>query len=85
MKYPNAVCLALEQDYEETQSAPSMAAEHGHYGTYEIQAPMGLRMPTTSGHWGTTPKSTAPATTARLPYPCSWPPDWVSWARTGNY
>ena len=44
VKYPNAVCLALEQDYEETQSAPSMAAEHGHYGTYEIQAPMGLRL-----------------------------------------
>ena len=44
VKYPNAVCLALEQDYEETQTAPSMAAEHGHYGTYEVQAPMGLRM-----------------------------------------
>jgi len=44
VKYPNAICLALEQDYEETQTAPSMAAEHGHYGTYEVQAPMGLRM-----------------------------------------
>ena len=42
VKYPNAVCLALEQDFEETQTAPSMAAEHGHYGTYETQAPMGL-------------------------------------------
>tara|TARA_B100000470_G_scaffold31475_1_gene21115 strand:- start:236 stop:1303 length:1068 start_codon:yes stop_codon:yes gene_type:complete len=44
VKYPNAICLALEQDFEETQTAPSMAAEHGHYGTYEVQAPMGLRM-----------------------------------------
>ncbi|HAA95514.1 MAG: hypothetical protein FI717_10150 [SAR202 cluster bacterium] len=44
VKYPNAICLALEQDFAETQTAPSMAAEHGHYGTYEIQAPMGLRM-----------------------------------------
>ena len=44
VKYPNAVCLALEQDFEETQSAPSMAAEHGHYGTYETQAPMGLEL-----------------------------------------
>ena len=44
VKYQNAICLALEQDFEETQTAPSMAAEHGHYGTYEIQAPMGLRM-----------------------------------------
>ena len=42
VKYPNAICIALEQDFAETQTAPSMAAEHGHYGTYEIQAPMGL-------------------------------------------
>jgi hypothetical protein len=44
IKYPHAVCLALEQDFVETQSAPSMDAEHGHYGTYEIQAPLGLEM-----------------------------------------
>ena len=42
--YPHAVCLALEQDFVETQSAPSMDAEHGHYGTYEVQAPLGLEM-----------------------------------------
>ena len=44
VKYTHAICLALEQDYAETQSAPSMAAEHGHYGTYETQAPLGLEM-----------------------------------------
>ena len=44
VKYTHAICLALEQDFEETQTAPSMAAEHGHYGTYETQAPMGLEM-----------------------------------------
>ena len=44
VKFANAVCLALEQDFAETQSAPSMDAEHGHYGTYEIQAPLGLQM-----------------------------------------
>ena len=44
VKYTHAICLALEQDFVETQSAPSMAAEHGHYGTYEIQAPLGLKM-----------------------------------------
>ena len=43
-KYPHAVCLAFEQDYVGMQSAPSMSAEHGHYGTYEIQAPLGLEM-----------------------------------------
>ena len=29
VKYPNAICLALEQDFAETQTAPSMAAEPG--------------------------------------------------------
>lgn len=43
-KYPHAICLALEQDYVGLQSAPSMDAEHGHYGTYELQAPLGLEM-----------------------------------------
>src|SRR2546421_9565848 len=41
VQYEHAICLALEQDFEQTQSAPSMDAEHGHYGTYEIQAPLG--------------------------------------------
>ena len=44
VKFAHAICLALEQDYAETQTAPSMAAEHGHYGTYEKQAPLGLQM-----------------------------------------
>jgi len=44
VKYTHAVRLAMEQDFVETQSAPSMAAEHGHFGTYEIQSPLGLKM-----------------------------------------
>ena len=44
VKFTHAICLALEQDYVTTQSAPSMPAEHAHYGTYEIQAPLGLKM-----------------------------------------
>ncbi|MDH3602002.1 MAG: hypothetical protein OEU26_20515 [Candidatus Tectomicrobia bacterium] len=31
---PNAICLALEQDYHKTQSIPSLDAEHTHFGTY---------------------------------------------------
>jgi len=38
VKYPNAICLALEQDYDQTQSLPSLEAEYAHYGTYEIES-----------------------------------------------
>jgi ferredoxin len=31
---PHAICLALEQDYHQTQSIPSLDAEHTHFGTY---------------------------------------------------
>jgi ferredoxin len=37
IKYPNAICLALEQNYVQTQSLPSMDAEFAHFGTYEIE------------------------------------------------
>jgi len=37
VKYEHAVCLALEQDYVQTQSLPSMDAEFAHFGTYEIE------------------------------------------------
>jgi ferredoxin len=36
-KYEHAICLALEQDYVQTQSLPSMEAEFAHFGTYEIE------------------------------------------------
>ena len=35
---PHAICLALEQDYQKTQTIPSMEAEDTHFGTYEDQA-----------------------------------------------
>jgi ferredoxin len=34
---PHAICLALEQDYNKTQSIPSMDAEDTHFGTYFSQ------------------------------------------------
>ena len=34
-KYPHAICLALEQDLDPTQSAPSMEQESAHYDVYE--------------------------------------------------
>lgn len=37
IKYPNAICVALEQDYVQTQSLPSMDAEYAHFGTYEME------------------------------------------------
>ncbi len=38
VKYSHAICLALEQDYDQTQSLPSLEAEYAHYGTYEIES-----------------------------------------------
>jgi len=37
VKYPNAICVALEQNYVQTQSLPSMDAEYAHFGTYEME------------------------------------------------
>ena len=37
VKYEHAICLALEQDYHQTQQIPSLEAEYAHFGTYEIQ------------------------------------------------
>jgi Pyruvate/2-oxoacid:ferredoxin oxidoreductase delta subunit len=37
VKFEHAVCLALEQDYVQTQSLPSMDAEFAHFGTYEME------------------------------------------------
>jgi ferredoxin len=37
VKYEHAICLALEQDYLQTQTIPSLEAEFAHFGTYEIE------------------------------------------------
>ena len=44
VKYEHAVCLALEQDYAQTQTIPSMEAEYAHYGTYEVEGALGLEL-----------------------------------------
>jgi NAD-dependent dihydropyrimidine dehydrogenase PreA subunit len=36
-KFEHVICLALEQDYVQTQSLPSMDAEFAHFGTYEAE------------------------------------------------
>jgi ferredoxin len=41
-KFEHAICLALEQDYVQTQSLPSMDAEFAHFGTYEIEGAIAL-------------------------------------------
>jgi Pyruvate/2-oxoacid:ferredoxin oxidoreductase delta subunit len=41
---PNAICVALEQDYVKTQSIPSMAAEETHMGTYFNQGPLTMEL-----------------------------------------
>ena len=44
VKFPHAICLAMEQDYDQTQSLPSLEAEHAHYGTYELESERGGRL-----------------------------------------
>ena len=41
-KYEHVICLAYEQDYQQTQTIPSMEAEYTHYGTYEIEGAKAL-------------------------------------------
>ena len=42
VKYEHAICLALEQDYWQTQTIPSMDAEFAHFGTYEQEGALAL-------------------------------------------
>ena len=44
VKFPHAVCLCYEQDFESTQSIPSLAAEVVHAGTYRAQAGAALAL-----------------------------------------
>ena len=44
VKYPHAVCLTTEQDYEATQTLPSVTCEIVHAGTYLTQASRGLEL-----------------------------------------
>jgi epoxyqueuosine reductase len=44
VKFPHAICLALEQDYEPTQTIPSMWAEGPHYGTYRTMGALALEL-----------------------------------------
>jgi ferredoxin len=41
---PNAICIALEQDYVKTQTIPSMAGEETHFGTYFNQGPLTMEL-----------------------------------------
>ena len=42
VKFPNAVCLAYEQNYEPTQSIPSVPAEIVHSSTYRTEGTVAL-------------------------------------------
>ncbi|MCI0896408.1 MAG: hypothetical protein J4N84_16055 [Chloroflexi bacterium] len=43
-KHPHAICLAYEQDFEPTQTIPSVDAEIVHSSTYRTQAAAGLEL-----------------------------------------
>ena len=42
VKYEHAICLALEQDYRQTQTIPSLEAEFTHFGTYEDEGALAI-------------------------------------------
>ncbi len=44
VKYEHAICLAMEQDYEATQTICSIGAEHAHFGAYEKIGALGLEL-----------------------------------------
>ena len=41
-KHEHAICLALEQNYTQTQAIPSLEGEYAHFGTYEIEGALAL-------------------------------------------
>ena len=43
-KYEHAICLAYEQDYQQTQMIPSLESEHAHFGTYEIEGAKAIEL-----------------------------------------
>ena len=44
VKYDHAICLALEQNYVQTQTIPSLTAEHAHFGTYETEGALVINL-----------------------------------------
>ena len=44
VKYEHAICLALEQDYYQTQTIPSLEGEYAHFGTYEVEAELVIKL-----------------------------------------
>ena len=44
VKFPSAICMAHEQEYAPTQTAPSMEAEGPHFGTYRLIGAVGIEM-----------------------------------------
>ena len=44
VKYEHAICIALEQDYTQTQTIPSLEAEFAHFGTYETEGASALEL-----------------------------------------
>ena len=56
----------MEQDYDQTQSLPSLEAEHAHYDTYELESETGRQdSPTLYERRVTTRSFTAPVIRAR--------------------
>jgi ferredoxin len=44
VRFDHVMCLAMEQEYEPTQTIPSMDAEHTHHGTYRVEGAAALEL-----------------------------------------
>ena len=70
VKFPHAICLAYEQTYEPTQTAPSIEAEGPHFGTYRIMGALALDLGDYIRSLGYRAQVHNPSSRAPYSYPC---------------
>ena len=66
VRFEHAICLALEQDYAQTQTIPSLEAEYTHFGTYEAEGGLALDLADYIPHPGLPRPDTQPQRQQRL-------------------
>ena len=80
IRFDHVMCLAMEQEYEPTQTIPSMAAEHTHHRHLSRpKGPWRWNWPTGCGRWGIMRRFIARMTTAGPTFRCSCRRGWGSW------
>jgi len=70
--FPHVICLAYEQDFEPTQTIPSIDAEIVHSSTYRTEGAAALELGNLIRGLGYHAQVTGPAILQDPTYPCSW-------------